>query len=164
MDKALFTVAKSSLTLCDPMHYSTPGFPVLHCLLELAQIHVHWVGDAIQPSHPLLPSSPPGTTVFKSWSFAVSCLTCYSDLLGEGGGEPVAWWKKKKEGGGSWGEDVACSMRRRETLTKVDRDVCKGTTGNLRDQRETVWRPKGTEILSKNRLRELLLGGRESTH
>ena len=38
------------------MNYSTTGSPVLHHLLELAQTHVHWVGDAIQPSHPLLPS------------------------------------------------------------------------------------------------------------
>ena len=40
------------------MGCSTPGFPVLHCLPEFAQTHVHWVGDAIQPSHSLLPSSP----------------------------------------------------------------------------------------------------------
>ena len=53
------SVTKSSLTLCDPMDYGTPGFPVLHSLLEFAQIHVHWVGDANQPSHPLSPSSPP---------------------------------------------------------------------------------------------------------
>ena len=44
------------LTLCNPMDCSTPGFPVLHHLPELAQTHVHWVSDAIQPSHPL--SSP----------------------------------------------------------------------------------------------------------
>ena len=42
-----------------PMYYSTPGFPVLHYLLEFAQIHVHWVSDAIQPSRPLSPPSPP---------------------------------------------------------------------------------------------------------
>ena len=47
------------LTLCDPMDCSTPGFSVLHCLRELAQIHVHWVGDAMQPSHPLSFPSPP---------------------------------------------------------------------------------------------------------
>ena len=48
------SVAQSFPTLCDPMGCSTPGFPV-HCqLLELAQTHVHRVGDAIQPSHPLL--------------------------------------------------------------------------------------------------------------
>ena len=46
-------------TLCDPMDCSTPGLPVHHQLLELTQTHVHWVNDAIQPSHPLSsPSSP----------------------------------------------------------------------------------------------------------
>ena len=48
-------VTQSCLTLCDPMDCSTTGFPVQ--IPELAQIHVHQVGDAIQPSHPL--SSPP---------------------------------------------------------------------------------------------------------
>ena len=41
------------------MDYNTPGFSVLHCLPKPAQTHVHWVGDAIQPSHPLLPPTPP---------------------------------------------------------------------------------------------------------
>ena len=45
--------------LCDPMDCSTPGFPVHHQLLKLAQTHVHRVGDAIQPSHPLSSPSPP---------------------------------------------------------------------------------------------------------
>ena len=45
-------------TLCNPMDCSTPSFPVHHQLLELAQTHVHLVGDAIQPSHPLLSPSP----------------------------------------------------------------------------------------------------------
>ena len=53
------SVAKSCQTLCDPMDCSTPGLPVHHQLLELTQTHVHQVGDAIQPSHPLSsPSSP----------------------------------------------------------------------------------------------------------
>ena len=53
------SVAQSCLTLCDPMDCSTPGLPVHHQLQEITQTHVHWVGDAIQPSHPLLsPSSP----------------------------------------------------------------------------------------------------------
>ena len=47
------SVAKLCLTLCDPMNCSMPGSSVLFCLLEFAQIHVHWVGDDIQPSHPL---------------------------------------------------------------------------------------------------------------
>ena len=46
-------------TLCDPTDCSTPGFLVLHYLLELAQTHAHQVGDAIQPSHPLSSPSPP---------------------------------------------------------------------------------------------------------
>ena len=52
------SVAKSCPTLCDPVDCSTPGFPVLHHLPEFDQIHVHWVHDAIQPSHTLSPSSP----------------------------------------------------------------------------------------------------------
>ena len=51
------SVTKSFLTLCDPMDCSTPGFPVLHPLPEFTQTHVHWVGDAIQLSHPLLSTS-----------------------------------------------------------------------------------------------------------
>ena len=53
------SAAQSCLTLCDPMGYSMPGFPVHHQLLELAQTHVHQVGDATQPSHPLSSPSPP---------------------------------------------------------------------------------------------------------
>ena len=53
------SVAQSCLTLCDPMDYSMPGFPVYHQPPELAQAHVCLVGDAIQPSHPLLSPSPP---------------------------------------------------------------------------------------------------------
>ena len=52
------SVAQSCLTLCDSMDCSTPGFPVHHHLPELAQIHVHWVSDAIQVSCPLLSPSP----------------------------------------------------------------------------------------------------------
>ena len=46
-------------TICDPMDCTTPGFPVHHQLLELAQTHVHWVSDAIQPSYPLSSLTPP---------------------------------------------------------------------------------------------------------
>ena len=51
------SVAELCQTLWDPMNCSTPGFSVLHHLLELAQTHVHWVSDAVQASHPLLPPS-----------------------------------------------------------------------------------------------------------
>ena len=53
------SVAQSCLTLCDPMDCSTPGFPVLHQLPELAQTQVHWVGDVIQQTHPLFTPPPP---------------------------------------------------------------------------------------------------------
>ena len=53
------SVTPSCLTLEDPMDCSMPGFPAHHQLPELAQTHVHWAGDAIQPSHPLSSSSPP---------------------------------------------------------------------------------------------------------
>ena len=57
----LTSVSNLCPTLCDPMDCSTPGFPVHHQLLELAQTHVHRVSDGltIQPSHPLLSPSPP---------------------------------------------------------------------------------------------------------
>ena len=53
------SVSQSCLTLCDSMDCSTPGLPVHHQLPESTQTHVHWVGDASQPSHPLSSPSPP---------------------------------------------------------------------------------------------------------
>ena len=52
------SVAQLWPTLCNPMDSSMPGLPDPHYLLELAQVHVHWLHDVIQPSHPLLASSP----------------------------------------------------------------------------------------------------------
>ena len=83
---------------CYPMDCSTPGFPVLHHLSELAQTHVHWVGDAIQSScplsspSPLLPSIFPSIWIFsnesalyirwpKYWSFSISPSSEYSGLI-----------------------------------------------------------------------------------
>ena len=53
------SVAQPCLTVCNPMDCSMPGFPVHQQLSELTQTHVHRVGDAIQPSHPLSSPSPP---------------------------------------------------------------------------------------------------------
>ena len=79
------SVAQSCPTLCDPMNRSTPGLPVHHKLPEFTHTHAHQVGDAIQPSYPLLllPPIPPGIRVFsnestlrmrwpKYWSFSFS--------------------------------------------------------------------------------------------
>ena len=56
------SVTQSYLTLCNPMNPSTPGLPVHHHLPEFTKTHVHWVGDAIQPSHPLSSPFPPATS------------------------------------------------------------------------------------------------------
>ena len=53
------SVAHLCPTLCNPMNRSTSGLPLHHQLPEFTQTHVHWVGDAIQPSHPLMSPSPP---------------------------------------------------------------------------------------------------------
>ena len=88
--QSVSSVTQSCLTLCDPMNRSTPGLPVHHQLLEFTKTHVHRVGDAIQPSHPLsspllLPPIPPSIRVFsnestllmrwpKYWSFSFSII------------------------------------------------------------------------------------------
>ena len=74
-------VTQSCLTLYDPMDCSTPGFPVLHHLLELAQTQVHWVGDAIQPSCPLLSPSPPAFNLSQHQVFSSELTLCI-------------WWPK----------------------------------------------------------------------
>ena len=82
------SVIQSCPTLCDPMDCSTPGLPVHHQFPKLAQTHVHWVGDAIQPSHPMMSPSPPAFSLSqhqglfqwpvlrirwpKYWSFSLS--------------------------------------------------------------------------------------------
>ena len=53
------SVAQSCPTLCNPMNRSTPSLPVHHQLPDFTETHVHWVSDAIQPSHPLSSPSPP---------------------------------------------------------------------------------------------------------
>ena len=85
-----FSSVQSCPTLCNPRNYSTPGLPVHHQLLEFTQTHIHRVGDAIQPSHPLsspllLSPIPPSIRVFsnestlrmrwaKYWSFNFSII------------------------------------------------------------------------------------------
>ena len=59
------SVAQSSLTLCNPMNHSTPGLSVHHKVPESTQTHVHWVIDAIEPSHPLLSPSPSALNLFQ---------------------------------------------------------------------------------------------------
>ena len=53
------SVTQSCATVCNPMNQIMSGFPIYHQLLESTQTHVHWVGNAVQPSHPLVSPSPP---------------------------------------------------------------------------------------------------------
>ena len=64
------SVAQSCPTLFNPMNLSMPGLPVHHQLLEFTQTHVHRVGDAIQPSHPLPSPSPPAPNPSQHQSFS----------------------------------------------------------------------------------------------
>ena len=93
------SAAQSCLTLCDPIHCSTPDLPVHHQLSEVTQTHVHWVSNAIQPSHPLLTPSPLAFNLFQhqglfkwvsslhqvpkywSFSFSISPSNEYSGLI-----------------------------------------------------------------------------------
>ena len=93
------SVPQLCLILYNPKDYSMPGIPVLQCLLEFAQTHVHRVGDAIQPSHPLSPPSPPVLNLsqhqvfsnesvlrirwpkYWSFSFSISPSIEYSGLI-----------------------------------------------------------------------------------
>ena len=68
------SVTQSCPTLCDPMNRSTPGLPVHHQLPEFIQTHVHWVGDAIQPCHPLSSPFPPAPNPSQHQSLPMSQL------------------------------------------------------------------------------------------
>ena len=72
--KAVFqfsSVAQLCPTLCDPMDCIMPGFPVYYQFRELTQTHVHWVSDAIQPSHPLSSHFPPSFSLSGSFSIRI---------------------------------------------------------------------------------------------
>ena len=87
------SVAQLCPTLCDPMDCSTPGLPVYHQLPEFTQTHVHWVGDSIKPSHPVIPFSSfhlsqhqglfkwVSSSLYWSFSFNISTSNEYSELI-----------------------------------------------------------------------------------
>ena len=79
------SVTKSCPTLWDPIDGSTPGFPVLHCLPEFAQTHVHWVGDAMQPSHPLLSPFLPAFNLSQHQVFSTEKTESLFQLFASGG-------------------------------------------------------------------------------
>ena len=70
------SIAQLCLTLCDPMNHTMPCLPVHHQLAESTQTHVHWVGDAIQPSHPLSSPSPPALSLYRIRVFSNETALC----------------------------------------------------------------------------------------
>ena len=98
------SVAQLCLILYNPMDWSTPGFPVHHQLTELAQTHVHWVGDAIQPSHPLSSPSPPAFNLSRHQGLFqwVGSHWLYTPIQ-EGNGTPLQYsCLENPMDGGAW--------------------------------------------------------------
>ena len=112
------SVAQLCLTLCDPMGCGMPGFPVLYHLLELAQTHVHQVGDAIQPSCPLsspllLPSIFPRIRIFPG----CLCLPRKDLLSGRQTLNkclPITGYLQDWRGTGGWYYDNCVPLRSKE--------------------------------------------------
>ena len=123
------SVAQSCSTLCEPMNCSTPGLPVHHQLPEFTQTHVHWVSDAMQPSHPLSSPFPPAFNLSQhqgrfqwasssnevakwNFSFSISPSNEYSGptlyLIENCGGEKrLSWtWKTFLTRSGTWRQYV----------------------------------------------------------
>ena len=92
-----FSVAKSRPTLCIPMDCSMLDFPVLHYVIEFAQVHVHWVSDALQPSHPLSPPCPPALNLsqhqglFQCRFYSFWEAKWWSKIIREWLGQHVKW-------------------------------------------------------------------------
>ena len=105
---SICSVTKSYPTLQDLMDCSSPGFPVHHQLLKLAQTHVHWVGDAIQPSHSRSSPSPPTFNLSQHQGLFhwVSSSHQVAKLLGIGAGPTppiqcsliLSWWHLQRPG------------------------------------------------------------------
>ena len=129
------SVTQSCPTLCDPMDCSMPGFPVHHQLLVFTQTHVHWVSDAIQPSHSLSSSSPPAFNLsqhqglFQGVSSSLSPNKNHREALsaptgvgwGENGGaQPACTWSPGETSGES-------SLERAQMVTWVQKTAVPAT-------------------------------------
>ena len=113
-------VAQSCLTLHDPMDCSSPGLPIDHWLLEFTQTHVHGVGDAIQPSHPLSPTPCPPDLNLSQHHICMRVCVCAQkglegrDHLGEGRWPlGISTWKLSPSGSehGPWGSPWTAAHR-----------------------------------------------------
>ena len=110
------SVAQSCLTLCDHMAYSTPGLPVHHHLLELAQTQVHWVSDAIQPSCPLLSPSPPAFNLSQPREGNKCALGSKSKQTCQHFLRTISWYSTPKISGGWVGKTVLHFQKKNSPL------------------------------------------------
>ena len=92
------SVTQSCSTLCDPMNHSMPGLPVHHHLPEFTQTHVHWVSDAIQPSHPWSSPSPPAPSLSQHQSLFQWVNNFTSDGQSTGVSALASFLPKKSQG------------------------------------------------------------------
>ena len=95
-----YSVAKSCLTLSDPMNCSTPGLPVPHYLPEFTQVRVHWIGGVIQPSHPLPPSSPFAFSLAAAAKSLQSYPTLCNPIDGSPPGSPSLGFSRQEHWSG----------------------------------------------------------------
>ena len=139
------SVAQLCLTLCSPMDCSMPGIPVLHHLPELAQTYLHWVGDAIQPSHPLLSPSPPAFNLSQHQGLFQWIRKWQPTLVffpGESHGRGA--WQATVHGVTRVGHDLATKERERERESSLHQ-VAKVLEFQLQHQ-TYPWTPR-TDLL-----------------
>ena len=110
-------VSHSVVSLCNPMNCSTPGLPVHHQLPEFTQTHVHWVGDAIQLSHPLSSPSPPAPKPSQHQSFPMSQLFAWGGQ--STGASALASFLPKKSQGWSPSEWTGWNSLQSQGLSRV---------------------------------------------
>ena len=112
------SVTQSCPTLCDPMNRSMPAFPVHHQFREFTQTHVHWVSDAIQPSHPLSSPSPPAPN--PSQASESSPISQFFASGGQSTGvSALASFFPKKSQGWSPSEWIGCISLQFKGLSRV---------------------------------------------
>ena len=119
----------SRVWLCDPMNRSMPGLPVHHHLLEFTQTHVHWVSDAIQPSHPLSAPSPPAPNPSQHQSL-------------------FQWVNSSHEGGQSTGASASASFLPKKSQADLLQNGLVGSPYSPRDSQESSPIPQFKSINS----------------
>ena len=97
LTSSYYSIPKSYPTFCNPMDFSTPGFPILQCFPEFVQIHVHRVSDDIQPSHPLSSPSPPVLFLSQPQGLSSESVLWPAQQVGIKSGWRTVWEKETRD-------------------------------------------------------------------